>query len=608
MFPVVINDGQTEMPKDDVFYIIGKEGIFLKKTIGVMDSLAPVSQISTLQSVAASAQMRITKIPGPKFAKVIEFFRAVYDEYYGEAIVLLFYDEEKKTHTIMPPQQKVTAAGCDYNRGVTIDGLTMIGTIHSHAAMSAFHSGTDDKDEESFDGLHITIGNMRDPEVSISASIVANGYRIMIDPSDYVEQLELTKDIDEKEERATTTIYRYIDGKLVKDDKKTSRYSYTQRKFDKRYVSTVSNHQKRFNKKWMKMVEKGTYAHVYRGAGAAAYGWTPRNQGWGGNYDSWAWGEHQPWRNNKNLPATVINRSIPPQNVGPQKTPGIIFPPHDTDEDDYNACEGCLHRDDKIQWAIEQYTEEVDGPDEDELTNNFVLDDRFDHMFQKGEATSLNIICSKCKLKFNLGLSTVCPGCGEVAPDEIDMKDVEVGPMDPVIGQDFVCPTCGNTFTHKGKDICPFCDEELDFEEHRSKKLMPVSKQSDEEIEVGSGGNLKIGEGYACISCNVVFIAEHEIENCPGCDSVMIDGYNCSQYDDETRRQRTQQADAGEFLHGHGEEFTQATLDAAAADDKTLEQPLPDPKKDSIPLSTRVQKTSKMSLKEMFKTVFGGGE
>jgi len=587
MFKVVINDGQNEMPDDDVFYVIGKEGIYLKKTIGVMDSLAPVDKISTLQSVATSARMRISKIPGPKFAKVIEFFRAVYQEHYAEAIVLLFYDEEKRTHTIIPPHQKVTGGACDYNRGITIEGLTMIGTIHSHGGMSAFHSGVDDKDEEAFDGLHITIGNMRDEDVSISASIVANGHRVMVDPSEYVNQLQLTQDVDEKEERATTTIYRYVGGKLVKDEKKTSRYSYSHRKYDKRYVVTVTDHQKCFNKKWMKMVEKGTY--TYAGYGYAHRGGAYQNQGWGHNYDAWAWGEHQPWRKNKHLPPTIINKNIPPQNVGPQKTPGIEFPPHEVDGDDLNPCQNCLYRDEKIEWVIEQYTKEDDGPDEDERTNNFVLDDQFDHMFEKG-MQSVIINCKKCDLKYNLGLASVCPGCGEAAPDEIDMKDIEVAPLDPVVGQDFVCPTCGNTFTHKGKDMCPFCDEELDFEEHRTVKSEP----SDEEIEVSSGGNLEVGMIYSCISCGVGFKAEHEIENCPQCKSIMIDGYNCTAHGDS------------EFLHGHGDEFTEATLDAAIEEDSTLEQPLPDPEKKEIPLSTRVQETSNMSLKEMFAKVFGG--
>jgi len=597
MFKVVINDGQTEMPEDDVFYIIGKEGIYLRKKIGVMDSLAPVSQISTLQSVASSARMRISKIPGPKFAKVIEFFRAVYKEYYAEAIVLLFYDEIKKTHMIIPPHQKVTGGACDYNRGITIDGLTMIGTIHSHGSMSAFHSGTDDKDEQSFDGLHITLGNMRDEEVSISASIVANGHRIMVDPSEYVNQLRLTQDVDEEEEKATTTIYKYVGGKLVKDEKKTSRYSYKSRKYDKRYVVTVTDHQKRFNQRWMKVVEKGTYSYAgygYAHRGGAQTGW-PHNRGWGNNYDSDAWAIRQPWRGQN--PPTIINRNIPPQNVGPHKTPGIEFPPHDICSED-NPCQNCLYRDEKIEWAIEAYTEEDDGPDEDERTNNFMLNDNFDHMFEKGQ--SVNINCKKCNLKYNLGLTSVCPGCGESAPDEIDMKEVELAPLDPVIGCDFVCPTCGNTFTHKGKDECPFCEEELDFEEHRAAK----ETLSDEEIEVGSGGNLKIGEGYSCIVCRVVFVAEHEIENCPNCDSVMIDGYNCSRHEEDTQMQKT---DAGEMLHGHGDEFTQATLDAAVEEDKSLEHPLPDPDKKEIPLPTRVQQTSSMSIKEMFKRAFGGG-
>lgn len=590
MFQVVINDGQTEMPDDDVYYIVGKEGIYLKKKIGVMDSIAPVSQISTLQSVASSARMRISKIPGPKFAKVIEFFRAVFKECYGEAIVLLFYNEEKKTHTIIPPHQKVSGGSCDYNRGITIDGLTMIGTIHSHASMSAFHSGVDDKDEETFDGLHITIGNMRDQEVSISASIVANGYRVMIDPCDYVDQLSLTKDIDEKVEKATTTIYKYEGGKLVKDDQKTSRYSYSQRRYDKRYVVEVTDHQKRFNQKWMKVVEKGHYN--YRGAGVGF-----SQQGWGGNYDAeaWAWAQRQPWRKNQNLPSTIIQgkQTIPPQNVGPYKTAGIVFPPHDQEGD--NQCENCLFRDDKIDWAIKQYTDEVDGPEDDELTNNFVLDDHYDHMFQKDQP--VNITCDKCNMKFNLLLTTICPQCGEVAPDEINMKNVDTTPfkmIDPLIGRDFVCPTCGNTFTHQGKDVCPFCEEELDFEDHRK---VDTTHLSEEELEVRSPGNLIPNQPYKCIKCETMFRSNTNEASCPGCSDYMVDGYNCNPFGDPV----VVSEESSKPLQGTED------LEAAAEEDSTLEHPLPDPKKAQIPLSTKTKPGKNKSLKDMFKKVFGSG-
>ena len=206
MFPIFINDGKNEVPEDDIFYIICKEGVYLKKRMGVMESMAPVQNISILESVQATARMHIVPIPGPLFAKVMSFFRAVYKEHRSEAIVLIFYNEKTDAYKIFPPYQKVNFGTVDYNKGIQLDGWQMIGTIHSHASMSAFHSGVDDDDEKNFDGLHITIGDNDDDEPSISASIVANGSRFMIDPLDYVEDLQITVDIDNTEKSQAENI------------------------------------------------------------------------------------------------------------------------------------------------------------------------------------------------------------------------------------------------------------------------------------------------------------------------------------------------------------------------------------------------------------------
>ena len=88
MFKIHINDGTQPLPEDDIYYIVAKEGIFLKKSMGIMDSIAPVENISILESIQAAAKMNIKKIPGGSFARVVAFFREVYKEYYGEAIVL----------------------------------------------------------------------------------------------------------------------------------------------------------------------------------------------------------------------------------------------------------------------------------------------------------------------------------------------------------------------------------------------------------------------------------------------------------------------------------------------------------------------------------------
>ena len=607
MFPVVLNDGKQELPEDDIYYVIAKEGVFLKKKLGVMESLAPVKEISILQSITATAKMHIEKIPGPMFAKIIEFFRAVHGIHRGEAIVLLFYDEANKKYNIFPPKQKVSAGSVEYERGITIEGQTMIGTIHSHGSMSAFHSGVDDKDEESFDGLHITIGDVNDPEVSLSASICANGYRMMVDASDYVDKLKLTKDIDEEAKAATTTIYRWQAGKLVKDEKKTSRYSYNFRKYDKRYVVEVTDHQRNFNKKWLKVVEKGTYTYRRQAAGFGyGYGvYGGAYDGWGYNYDPLAWqghrqvGPHRP-PNRPGSNIVVVGKpggKVPPQNVGPQKTPGIVFPEHEEDVEDFNPCVNCTWKEVKLDWALEQFTVETDEElDEDEMSDNFISGEDYDRIFNADD--NGNIICHVCREKYH-DSQKQCPACNAKKVENI-MIPVSVNPL---IGEEFSCPHCKTDFTHEGIDACPNCKEELDFSDFL-KDLPQRAGASDEEIEVHSPGNLTPGTWYLCNRCTCVFEPHSDVASCPHCEEFMVDGYNCTPYNIEVERDAQMDKDAGGVA---GKDVQKSEiLEAAAEADKHIER-IPDPMKPETPLSTLVQKTGKMSIKEMFKKTFGKG-
>ena len=603
MFPVVLNDGQSKMPDADVYYVIAKEGVFLKKRLGIMESLAPVTEISILESIKATATMHIEKIPGPQCAKVIEFFKAVYKEYYGEAIVLLFYDETNKKYLIIPPHQKVSGGSCDYNRGITVEGYTMIGTIHSHAPMSAFHSSTDDKDEETFDGLHITFGNMRDADISISASIVANGYRMMVDPCDYIDKLKLTKDVDEDAKGATTTVYEWKAGKLQKNEKKTSRYGYSYRRYDKRYVVEVTDHQRHFNQKWMKVVEKGTY--TYRGgrtAGFLAGGYGGYGYGgWGHEYDPTAWRQsgfkYPGTGGNAKPPGSIVVHGKPdPRNVGPYKTQGVVFPEHDQD-DDINPCHNCVNRDFKLDWALEQFTEEAeDEPDEKDVIDNFASRDDYDKMFMDG-----NIACHNCFETYHSPSYEACPTCG--APN---IDSVQVQSSDPLYGKDFHCPTCGNDSTYDGADECPFCKTELDFTDLRKEAaavndaFTKMTRKSDEETEVSGVGNLEPNLWYMCHKCTTVFQAEDDEADCPVCHESMIDGYNCTPYNVEDEKTSIAAKDSGKLITDSKSDILQQAAEA----DKQLER-IPDPEKSETPLSTHVQKTSRMSIKEMFKKTFG---
>ncbi len=436
MFKVVLNDGQTEMPKDDIFYIIAKEGVYLKKKLGVMESLAPVKNISILESVQSMAKMHITKIPGKWMAKVIEFFKAVYTEHRSEAIILLFYNEETKKYKIIPPMQKVAGASCDYDKGITIEGMTMIGTIHSHAQMSAFHSGVDDSDEEHFDGLHITLGDLDEEFPSMSASIVANGHRIMINPYDYIEHLVLMEETNEVDNKAVKTFYKVEDGKLVEDTEKVAKYTY--RKFDRRYDVVVSSRDRIFNKKWLKMVEKGTYTYKSWPGGQWASGYGVGGYGgWGQHYDAVAW-KHR----DHNI---KTGTRVSPLNVGSKVSP-LIFPPHVQDE--FIPCATCAHRECKLseELEIEDFTDDIyqcikcgelikdDDPDDtpvcstcstdeflvlvdkENLIDYYTPDDEFDHLFEKEESgiveNSDYIKCDACASTFRCtDDDRICPFC-----------------------------------------------------------------------------------------------------------------------------------------------------------------------------------------------------
>ena len=476
MFKIHVNDSIQKMPEDDIFYIVAKEGIFLKKKMGIMESLAPVKNISTLESVQSSAKMHISKIPATSFAKVIDFFRKVYTKYQGESIVLLFYNEESKKYRIIPPHQKVSSVSIDYNRGISLKDWAMIGTIHSHARMSAFHSGVDDSDEETFDGLHITIGNVNDDNVSISSSIVANGYRVITEPEEYISGLKKVIDIDETEPYYTTKVYKWKDNKLQLDEEASKKSITSHRKFDKRYVSIISPSKSICNPKWMSVVERGVYVWP-----KTSY----RYGGYGSHYDSHFW--HQ---NRRFLKPGVIakqQQGLPSGYWSNRQIENQVIINNLTDEnllqsnDETIPCLTCKHRD--IKLLLEE-------------------NDEFEGMLFR---------CAKCgaivkedevdeieKLK--------CPNCNTdehfIMIDESDLEsnyqaltDKEILDMKPNKDGFYVCKGCGNSFLRFESDIeCPFCQtlvssKKVEITELTGEEALIQQSLNDSGALLGEGSN-----------------------------------------------------------------------------------------------------------------------
>lgn len=452
MFKIHINDEKTDLPEDDIFYIVAKEGIFLKKKLGIMESIAPVKNVSTLQSIASYARMHINKIPSTTFAKIVDFFKKVYQQFHGEAIVLLFYNEETGKYRIVPPHQKVSGAALQYNRGVSIEGWTMIGTIHSHGSMSAFHSGTDHDDEETFDGLHITVGYVTNDKFSLSASIIANGFRAMVDPEDYINGIKKVSEIDKPVKQYLTKVYKYIDGKLQVDEAASK--TTTGREFDKRYISLAPPSKSSCNPKWLSVVEKLTYTY-HRPRGYAGFGnRQPFNyRGYGAHYDPHAWRQryHQGKFQPHNLP---VDKS---KNLSLQASNQVII--DSTEEfgditELYNAentipCLTCKFRGEKL--LLEE---------DDEFAETLIFKCKLcNNMVTEDDLTENNLKCPNCNTDDHLEVLSD----DELKSNYQKLSVDELSALQPDQEGFHICKECGTSFLRLASDFkCPFCNMLLD--------------------------------------------------------------------------------------------------------------------------------------------------
>lgn len=203
------------LPDDDACYIVSKH-IYLKKKTGLIDSMVQVQTIDMGAALPEYARMNLPKIKAKTFGEIAGFFCMIFKEHRSEAGTIL----NLKTHPTNPklkkidytvPHQRVSGGACKYD--IVIDPSYLnCGTIHSHADFGAFHSGTDVNDEKYFDGLHITIGHVTQlPRFcSISASVVVNGKRIIVDPCRYIEGIQLSK-----EKRFQAELYEILDENTI---------------------------------------------------------------------------------------------------------------------------------------------------------------------------------------------------------------------------------------------------------------------------------------------------------------------------------------------------------------------------------------------------------
>jgi hypothetical protein len=189
MFPVILNDQQ--LPDSGTYYVVAANGIFLHKDNGLFRGLVKVDGVSYLEEITKpTIKSNLPLLPSSLTTKIKKFFQVIVAKYDAESCTVLYFNKDTRDFKVVVPEQRVSKGSVQYRREGEINGYLPVGTIHSHCDFSAFHSGTDISDEDSFDGLHCTFGHNDKLEFSITASLVMNGFRVQIDPLTVLDGIE----------------------------------------------------------------------------------------------------------------------------------------------------------------------------------------------------------------------------------------------------------------------------------------------------------------------------------------------------------------------------------------------------------------------------------
>ena len=178
-------DTVVKNPNQSYEFLTGKDGHYLRKRTRLFEACVKTPNNPEMPEIGESAKWLAPKMPYAVIADCVAFFRAVWAEHGSEAIALLFLEDSK--WSAEAPQQAVGPASLSY--GSLPAGRRPVGSIHSHGAMKAFHSGTDMRDAEEFDGVHLVVGRLDLPSPEFVAALHINGRQFQLDIKEIVDGL-----------------------------------------------------------------------------------------------------------------------------------------------------------------------------------------------------------------------------------------------------------------------------------------------------------------------------------------------------------------------------------------------------------------------------------
>ncbi len=177
LFPIIAADESAVEEVSLPAFLVARDGLYLRKRSLLGLSQVQVDEVAHLPAAREYLEYALPKVPASLMGQVIGFFRAIWSRQRSEALALLTWDGE--SFGLVIPEQRAGAASVKHRLAPAElpTGARMVGSIHSHGALSAGASLTDEIDEADFDGVHVVVGDIHDRRPSYSAVIAVDGRR-----------------------------------------------------------------------------------------------------------------------------------------------------------------------------------------------------------------------------------------------------------------------------------------------------------------------------------------------------------------------------------------------------------------------------------------------
>ena len=190
---LVLKTSKKAVPDGDCLIVARDGSVYKKTTTRLYDVVERCYRVDEALPQNNEIKLKIAKMPVQILGSSAGFFRWVLEKRGRESANILFYHPETEDFQLVVPPQKAGIWEVKYGipDADRMPGYMRIGGFHSHKESDAYHSEHDWQNTYAWDGLHVTVGHLDEPNAfSLATTWFVNGREYPLDPMDIFQGLE----------------------------------------------------------------------------------------------------------------------------------------------------------------------------------------------------------------------------------------------------------------------------------------------------------------------------------------------------------------------------------------------------------------------------------